>query len=75
MSAKSGLIASTPTLANSLQLALQKAGLELQILDEGKDLGVDFGCGAKRRVTVQKIRLQRAMDGAKQVKVLKTHTK
>ena len=72
---KSGLIASTPTLASNLQLALQQAGLQLKVLDEGKDLGGDFSCGAKGRVTVQKIRLQKAMDGARQVKVLKAHTK
>ena len=44
-------------------------------MDESRDLGVDFGCGAKRRVTTQGMRLHKAMEGAKKVKVLKAPTR
>ena len=75
MSSKSALIASTPTLAIAIQQAMEKLGVGIKVMDEGKDLGVDFVCGARRRVTIQKMRLQKAMEGARQAKVLKVRTK
>ena len=64
---KSTLTASSHSLAFEIQAGLRAAGIEVQVADGAKDVGVDFGAGSRRRVTLQRSRLVKVKAGTKAV--------
>jgi hypothetical protein len=75
ISGKSTIVAPSRQLAEKIAKELRRSGLELQVQDSARDLGVEFSGGARRRITIQKARLGRVRSGTKIVLKLGATTK
>ena len=64
---KSTLTASSHSLALEIQQGLKANGIYVQVAEGARDVGVDFGAGARRRITLQKSRLVKVRSGVKAV--------
>ena len=53
ISGKSVLVATCPALATHVQAKLQRHGIQSQVAESDRDLGVDFTPGARRRMPIQ----------------------
>ena len=67
MSSKSTLVASDMQLAAEIQRQLAARGVTIQVSDCGRDVGVDFAAGSRRRVRTQHTRTAAAKRGVKTV--------
>ena len=75
IAAKSALVASSPELAKRMQAELKSRGIVIQVRDAGRDVGVDFAAGRRRRITLQHSRLRNVRSGIKTVLKLNATTK
>jgi hypothetical protein len=75
ISAKPTVTASDQSMALELNRRLRSHGIELQVEDAAKDLGVDFAGGGRRRIPVQQIRLLNAKRAGDKVSILGKATK
>ena len=67
ISSKSTIVASSKEIATKVAEALDGHGIVITIKESGKDLGVDFGAGARRRTLVQKARFKKYQAGTRAV--------
>ena len=73
VSEKSTLVASDPEIGKTIRNRLRHKGIEVQLEASGRDLGVDFVAGRRRRVKLQSQRLRNVQRGTGVVKhMLKT---
>ena len=67
ISPKSSVVASSQKLATKVQEELENHGITIGISTDSRDVGADYSGGSRRRITLQKERLQKVKKGVKTV--------
>ena len=67
ISSKSTVVASSKQLAQEVANGLLPHGIQLTVSEGGRDLGVDFAAGARRRTIIQKARIRKYKAGTRMV--------
>jgi len=70
---KTAIVTSVPSASRAVQAGFRSQGVEAQIVQTVRDLGIDNSVGRKRRVKTHKVRLGKAFRRAARAKNITDH--